>query len=102
MYFSLINSAAVFGPDGRRLTKAIDPAQEGFVIADIDPMQISLAKQLADPVGHYARPDLVKITFNTEEVPVVETKEKPASSITKKVESIEHQQNGKVVANGHK
>ena len=98
----MIYSAAIFGPDGRRLSRPIDPAQEGFAIVDIDPVQISLAKQLADPVGHYARPDLVQVSFNTEEVPVVVTKAKPTTPSIKKVDSIEPKQNGEVIENGYK
>lgn len=49
---------AVYGPDGRKLTKDIPKDWEGMVYADLDMDEINYAKSVADPVGHYSRPDL--------------------------------------------
>jgi len=51
-------AAAVFGPDGRRLTEPMDEHEEGFAVADIDLAAIEGAKIFADPAGHYNRPDV--------------------------------------------
>lgn len=64
--------AAIYGPDGRKLTEDLPPAQEGFVFADLDPTMIALAKQLLDPTGHYARPDLARLSVFPQELAPVE------------------------------
>lgn len=56
--------ARIYGPDGGELGKALEPDQEGLVLADIDLGTISLAKHAADPVGHYARPDVTRLLLN--------------------------------------
>ena len=38
--------------------------EEGLVIADIDLGVILLSKAAADPVGHYARPDVTRLLLN--------------------------------------
>jgi nitrilase len=54
----------IFGPDGRPLAAFLAPDAEGLVIADIDVSAIAFAKSAADPVGHYARPDVLRLQFN--------------------------------------
>lgn len=56
--------SAVFGPDGRQLSDALPPDQEGLVYADIDLSMIALAKAAADPAGHYSRPDVTQLLLN--------------------------------------
>lgn len=56
--------ARVYGPDGGLRTEALDPTVEGIVLADIDLDDIVLAKAFADPVGHYARPDVFQLTVD--------------------------------------
>lgn len=51
----------IFGPDGRELAEPLPETAEGLVAADIDLSLISLAKNAADPVGHYARPDALQL-----------------------------------------
>lgn len=51
--------AAVFGPDGRRLTEPLDEMAEGIVYADLDMDSIDRVKMFADCTGHYSRPDLM-------------------------------------------
>ncbi|WP_293396035.1 carbon-nitrogen hydrolase family protein [Nevskia sp.] len=57
-------AAMIFGPDGSPLCEPLPPDQEGLLIADIDLSLITLAKSAADPVGHYSRPDVVRVVFN--------------------------------------
>lgn len=51
-------SAVIYGPDGSVLSEPIAHRTEGLVFADLDLAAVSLAKTFADPVGHYARPDV--------------------------------------------
>ncbi|KAJ5420000.1 hypothetical protein N7465_002519 [Penicillium sp. CMV-2018d] len=53
--------AAVFQPDGRQVTEPTDPEFDGLLYCDIDLDQIDYAKALADPVGHYSRPDMLRL-----------------------------------------
>lgn len=50
--------ARIFGPDGSSLAEPLAPTEEGVLFADIDFAAILAAKNAADPVGHYSRPDV--------------------------------------------
>ena len=54
----------IFGPDGRKLVEPIPEDQEGILYAELDPAMIAIAKAAADPVGHYARPDVVSLVID--------------------------------------
>ena len=54
----------IFGPDGRPLCNPLPDDQDGILYADLDIGLISLAKAAADPVGHYSRPDVVRVMVN--------------------------------------
>ena len=54
----------IFGPDGSKLVDPIPEDQEGLLYAELDPAMITLAKAVADPVGHYARPDVLRLLIN--------------------------------------
>lgn len=53
--------AIVFNPDGRQITPDTDPSFDGLLYCDIDLDQIEYAKAIADPVGHYSRPDMLRL-----------------------------------------
>lgn len=53
--------AAVFGPDGRRLTEPLDEKSEGVLYADLDMDAIGRTRMFADCTGHYSRPDLLQL-----------------------------------------
>lgn len=57
-------NAAIFGPDGRQLSAPIPHDQEGIVYADIDLGYIMMTKAMVDPVGHYARGDVLSLRVN--------------------------------------
>lgn len=62
----------IYGPDGRPLNDPLDEMEEGLVYADIDLDAIDLAKIAADPIGHYARPDVTRLWFNRSPTPCVQ------------------------------
>lgn len=57
--------ARIFGPDGRDLAEPLAPTEEGILYADIDYAGILAAKNAADPVGHYSRPDVFQLHFDS-------------------------------------
>jgi len=61
---------AIIGPEGNPLAEPIT-AGEGMVIADLDFGLIIKRKRMMDSVGHYARPDLLKLYVNQEAQSVV-------------------------------
>jgi aliphatic nitrilase len=40
------------------------PDQEGLLVAEIDLGAIGVAKNAADPAGHYSRPDVTRLLLN--------------------------------------
>ncbi|KAJ6582060.1 carbon-nitrogen hydrolase [Mycena capillaripes] len=63
--------AAIYAPDGTQITPTIPTDQEIIVYADIDLEAIDRAKLVADPVGHYSRPDLLSLHVNARPTPLV-------------------------------
>lgn len=61
----------IFGPDGKPLAEYLPEDQEGIVMATADLDAILLAKVGADPVGHYARPDVLRLWINRQPAPSV-------------------------------
>lgn len=61
----------IFGPDGSPMADYLPEEQEGLVCAEIDLNKIAFCKAAADPVGHYARPDVFRLLFNNKPAPVV-------------------------------
>jgi aliphatic nitrilase len=62
----------IYGPDGRELATPLDPHEEGILYADIDLGWIDMAKIAYDPNGHYARPDVVRLWLNPEQMDPVQ------------------------------
>ena len=56
--------ARVYGPHSGVISETLDPSTEGIVYADLDLAQIDLSKNIVDPAGHYARPDVTRLIFN--------------------------------------
>lgn len=63
---------AIISPEGVPLTEPITEG-EGLAIADLDFSLITKRKRMMDSVGHYARPDLLRLKVNAEPWSVVET-----------------------------
>lgn len=64
-------NSRIFGPDGTPLGKPLDEHAEGLVIADIDLSLIDLAKNAADPTGHYAKTDATRLLHDDRPKPPV-------------------------------
>jgi nitrilase len=64
--------AVIYGPDGSPLAEKLPETSEGIVYATIDLATISVAKNAADPAGHYSRPDVVRLLFNNKPAKRVE------------------------------
>lgn len=65
--------AKIYAPDGQSIGTPLTETEEGLVLADIDLALIPLAKAVADPAGHYARPDVTRLLLNRSSARAVET-----------------------------
>ncbi|MEL7030478.1 MAG: nitrilase-related carbon-nitrogen hydrolase, partial [Pseudomonadota bacterium] len=54
----------IYSPDGRTLCEPLGPSEEGVLYADIDLDVITYAKAVADPAGHYSRPDVTRLLLD--------------------------------------
>ncbi|ONH64757.1 Nitrilase [Cyberlindnera fabianii] len=59
-----IGAAAIYGPDGAKLTEDLGDYYDGLLIHDLDMDAILLQKQLVDIVGHYSRTDIISINVH--------------------------------------
>ncbi|GAA1965052.1 carbon-nitrogen hydrolase family protein [Amycolatopsis minnesotensis] len=74
--------ARIYGPEGSPLAEPLAETEEGILYADLPPELIAIAKSVADPVGHYSRPDVLRLVVNRNPAPnVVEVpREEPLSA----------------------
>lgn len=57
--------SCIAGPDGRWIVEPVIN-KEGLIIETIDFNRVLEERQNFDPVGHYSRPDVTKLSINTE------------------------------------
>lgn len=63
--------ARIYGPEGSPLAEPIPETEEGILFADLPAYLLAIAKSCADPVGHYARPDVLRLWINRNPAPRV-------------------------------
>ena len=56
--------AQIYAPDGSPMCQPLPHDKEGMLFAELDFNAIAVAKSFADPVGHYSRPDVVRLMLN--------------------------------------
>jgi predicted amidohydrolase len=56
--------AAIYAPDGRKLTEDKPSDWEGILYAEIDLGECTLARNMTDPAGHYSRPDIFQLVVH--------------------------------------
>jgi nitrilase len=52
--------SCVAGPDGQWLVEPV-VGREELIVAELDPARVREERQNFDPVGHYARPDVLRL-----------------------------------------
>lgn len=65
--------SCIAGPDGEWIVEPV-LHKEGLIFTTIDFNRVFEERQNFDPVGHYSRPDVTKLTVNTERQTTVEIK----------------------------
>lgn len=70
--------ARIFGPEGSPLGEDLPEDVEGLVVADLDFSLIAIAKSAADPVGHYSRPDVLRLLVDRSPHPATIERAVPA------------------------
>ncbi|TDY98200.1 UNVERIFIED_ORG: aliphatic nitrilase [Herbaspirillum seropedicae] len=73
--------SVIYGPDGMSLAQPLGEDQEGLLFAELDFNAITVAKSVADPAGHYARPDVTRLLLNRNRTRPVEYVQSPCEAI---------------------
>lgn len=73
--------SVIYGPDGMSLAQPLSEDQEGLLFAELDFNAITVAKSVADPAGHYARPDVTRLLINRNRTRPVEYVQSPCEAI---------------------
>jgi nitrilase len=79
----------VYGPDSSMISEPLDEHAEDVVVTDVDLALIDLAKNAADPAGHYARPDVTRLLFNARRATPVVTPEPTGEPLFPELEELD-------------
>lgn len=66
--------SCIAGPDGKWIVEPLVEREE-LIVAELDPLAVSRERQNFDPAGHYARPDVFRLTVNARRATNVERSE---------------------------
>jgi nitrilase len=80
--------SAIVGPDGKFIAGPLS-AKEGILYAELDPRQMYGSKWNLDVVGHYARPDVFRLTVSKDERPMIAVTQAPEQEIEGEAEAME-------------
>jgi len=80
--------SAVVSPDGKLVAGPLN-AEEGILYAELDPRQMRGSKWNLDVAGHYARPDVFRLTVSKEDRPMIDVAQTPWQELQGEVEALE-------------
>ena len=63
--------SCIAGPDGEWIVAPVIE-KEGLIVSTIDFNRVLEERQNFDPVGHYSRPDITKLTINRERQSIID------------------------------
>jgi nitrilase len=79
--------SAIVGPDGKFLAGPLN-SEEGILYAELDPRQMRGSKWNLDVAGHYARPDVFRLTVIREERPLIDVAQTPGQELRDEPEAL--------------
>ena len=80
--------SAIVGPDGKLIAGPLN-AKEGILYAELDPRQMNGSKWNLDVAGHYARPDVFRLTVSKEDRPMITVAQRPEQELQGEAEALE-------------
>jgi nitrilase len=80
--------SAIVSPDGKLVAGPLN-AEEGILYAELDPRQMRGSKWNLDVAGHYARPDVFRLTVSKEDRPMIAVSETPGQELQGEAEALE-------------
>ena len=80
--------SAIVSPDGKFVAGPLH-AEEGILYAELDPRQMRGSKWNLDVAGHYARPDVFRLTVSKEDRPMIDVAQTPGQELQGEVEALE-------------
>ena len=80
--------SAIVSPDGKFVAGPLH-AEEGILYAELDPRQMRGSKWNLDVAGHYARPDVFRLTVSKEDRPMIAVAQTPGQELQGELEAPE-------------
>jgi nitrilase len=80
--------SAIVSPDGKFVGGPLN-AEEGILYAELDPRQMRGSKWNLDVAGHYARPDVFRLTVSKEDRPMIAVAQTPGQELAGEAEALE-------------